>query len=794
MSDLFLGKMSIQNFKLIDSFILDINLMDYNLIMLDGPNGFGKTTLFDALELMITGTIQRIRSDDGRTTFGSDLFRKNPNQDCIIKMEFCSSKKKFTLLKRLKATTSLQRFRTEDFFKFETFLLPSFDSQENEYRTISQYDISEMFNVPNLERFYNLFYYIQQEENAHFLKRKSKERMDAVSQLFDTKPEEEEKQKLMKLQSKLKQLSTKVTNNLTETKKRYNYLKNELQTNKSDNISNVTFQCLLSHLENSKPWDIEMPVINTRESRDTIIKELRSLEDFKKKFQDFLNAKHNDEIEKALKNKLIVKYSILAALHINKFDEIENTKQVEDRLRELLSKLSREAFLKDPSSLNIEILSEIGYPINNYADEIKTLVTQIITDQKVAGNLAVLNKELIEVRDQFIDKFIQLTKSHTHVIGSDCPLCGQSWKEQNILIKSIDEKKQDFLKFYDEATKRIDEATKELYDNHFQKIIRYIEEYLLIPNNTIENEYFKELSKANKEKARINKFIEWSSSKGISIEGFLQKERVLPEDLSQRLDSVIQQISTKRIPVDDLYDVGSKFYNDFSSLYKENFNNSSENVKAVTIEQIRNKISYIEHMYFTGNTTQLQKVETEILALEDKIDKIGTKISGLKDIIQEYDTAIKQHWNRIMKDIEIPFYIYSGKIIQYYQKGLGVFIKEAELGEAKNIKFVSNDSSEHDAINYFSSGQISSLVISFTLALNKIYSNDGLGMILIDDPVQTMDELNMASLTELLRNEFPNKQIVLSTHEDHVSRYIRYKFQKYGKNTLQFNVKRELVN
>ncbi|WP_432749751.1 ATP-binding protein [Paenibacillus amylolyticus] len=93
MSDLFLGKMSIQNFKLIDSFILDINLMDYNLIMLDGPNGFGKTTLFDALELMITGTIQRIRSDDGRTTFGSDLFRKNPNQDCIIKMEFCSSKK-----------------------------------------------------------------------------------------------------------------------------------------------------------------------------------------------------------------------------------------------------------------------------------------------------------------------------------------------------------------------------------------------------------------------------------------------------------------------------------------------------------------------------------------------------------------------------------------------------------------------------------------------------------------------------------------------------------------------------
>ena len=35
-------------------------------------------------------------------------------------------------------------------------------------------------------------------------------------------------------------------------------------------------------------------------------------------------------------------------------------------------------------------------------------------------------------------------------------------------------------------------------------------------------------------------------------------------------------------------------------------------------------------------------------------------------------------------------------------------------------------------------------------------------VLLIDDPVQTMDEINMASFVELLRNEFKDKQIFIN--------------------------------
>ena len=167
---------------------------------------------------------------------------------------------------------------------------------------------------------------------------------------------------------------------------------------------------------------------------------------------------------------------------------------------------------------------------------------------------------------------------------------------------------------------------------------------------------------------------------------------------------------------------------------------------------------------------------------------ISEKISK---IIGIYENKIASHWRKIIRDIEIPFYIYSGKIIQNYQLGCGLFIREKDNYE-KSIMFVSGLENDHDVINYLSSGQLSGLVIAFTLALNKVYEQKALSVLLIDDPVQTMDEINIASFVELLRNDFRHKQIILSTHEEEISKYIRYKFSKYNLSTKRINVKNEL--
>lgn len=86
-----------------------------------------------------------------------------------------------------------------------------------------------------------------------------------------------------------------------------------------------------------------------------------------------------------------------------------------------------------------------------------------------------------------------------------------------------------------------------------------------------------------------------------------------------------------------------------------------------------------------------------------------------------------------------------------------------------------------------SSGQLAALVISFTLALNKRYSTNKL--LFVDDPIQTLDELNIVGLIDVLRNEFHDRQIFISTHEDQMSAYIRYKFLKYGIPSERLNFK-----
>ena len=88
-----------------------------------------------------------------------------------------------------------------------------------------------------------------------------------------------------------------------------------------------------------------------------------------------------------------------------------------------------------------------------------------------------------------------------------------------------------------------------------------------------------------------------------------------------------------------------------------------------------------------------------------------------------------------------------------------------------------------------SSGQLSGILLAFSLALHKIFVNDGLNIMLIDDPVQGMDDLNIVSFVELMRTEFPDIQLLISTHENSFAGYIGYKYKKYSLPVQRCNLK-----
>jgi len=75
------------------------------------------------------------------------------------------------------------------------------------------------------------------------------------------------------------------------------------------------------------------------------------------------------------------------------------------------------------------------------------------------------------------------------------------------------------------------------------------------------------------------------------------------------------------------------------------------------------------------------------------------------------------------------------------------------------------------------------------LVLNKVFDQSKLGTIFIDDPLQTLDEINSHSLVELLKYNFSQKQILLSTHEDRYSQFIQYKFNKFNLSNKSIRLK-----
>ncbi|MDO6679988.1 hypothetical protein [Shewanella sp. 4_MG-2023] len=85
-----------------------------------------------------------------------------------------------------------------------------------------------------------------------------------------------------------------------------------------------------------------------------------------------------------------------------------------------------------------------------------------------------------------------------------------------------------------------------------------------------------------------------------------------------------------------------------------------------------------------------------------------------------------------------------------------------------------------------SSGQISALSLSLFLALNKKYAKTA--FVFIDDPTQCMDEINIASFSDLLRVELRDRQVIMSTHEQDTSDYLCYRYGKAGLDRQQVNL------
>lgn len=791
-----LNSLHLHDFKLFDDVV--IYFSGVRLFVLDGPNGYGKTSVFDAIEYALTGQIKRVVNElniDKRLAYEENfLFRcsngkiftdtyveitlTSPEQNSLtIKREVCLGEGKENNPKNLKGNTT-------------TYI--TFDDgtgkKTKKYAKVDQANkiLSEWLG-DSVQSYFDEYYYISQEDRLIFLKRTESDRMQCLQRLFLMDEETAEKEALSKAQKSVKQLLDKLTN----IHNRVNEELGKMRVTGQQQAENLTpYTRLLPKTKRVCDWDNEEPVFSDEESLKNLKTRVLSMKMFLQNYPDYCRYVKNDWIDKIVQNgEILMQYAFLLNFYENdKLDAFWVQAERYKKITHLVQTASLQTPQRQIDKLDFNKLAavlEISFSterVESYQEQIRACKNRMTAVQKAKS-------ELQKLRNQLIDGCNVAKENNSYPFeDGKCPLCGHNWFSEKLLQQSVDQVKE-ALNAGNAADKvLIDEAIErltEIYEMHFSEKL---------------SEFFNKASYL--QDAHCNNMVERRSEIEASFfsidkklrEYDLQSEiQKLPLDAlkewDERFEILTGVLRAKQEPLSNSNYFDMHKDHQFEMMYMEYFDNHEAVIHCrneLPENGFNNKLTYLEQQYAIRQMKLFTTLQEKAEMLDKQFKRCKKLYEKLKDLIFVFDQTLRDYKKAVVMQIRIPFYFYSGRILQNYRGGLGILI---HMPKEESIRFSAYDRREHDALYTLSSGQLTAIVLALTLTLNRLYAQGQLRCILIDDPAQTMDELNTSSLVELMRTDFSDCQFVIATHEEDFSDYIRYKFEKYQLKTKHISMK-----
>ncbi len=779
MNNFKLVKVELRNFKAFKSKL--INIESGNLSLLDGPNGFGKTTFFDALELLFTGKVERYNNWDKdvtnqRVNFGRHPLLNEKVSDAdklVVEVKFSCNDQEL-ILKRETNASQLLNLRRLEFARFDLF-----EYTNSEWQKIdSPEKYIELTFGDNYLKNYGVMHYIQQEDSTQILKSKDTTKQDKINHLFNVEAYQSKINKvdgILKALGKLKgkPVVTKIQN-----------LKKEIATEKQQlsTLSNpIEYTRLIEEIKH--PWDHKkipenLDVIKTWLEERSDLSRLSHLVNNKKVFLDYrfnqnlktrlsLLDKQGVETDKAITPLLQFGHRLV---FIKEYSEhLALIKLAENYL--LATKKGLLASIKKDQALPSEKLYKECLK-NSNRDSLSTEVETLLVLSNSAGDL---EKTLNNIKRLHADITLEHV-SYTHQTkqdGEKCPTCGHPWDSYEELVKQLDKQKIQIDGALTKVSGDFTSKLKHVEESYVQPIRTLLKEYI----NTFKDKkpYLEQICQLSDQQVNFLTNLSDNYLKhGIEIKAYSSIDFDL--DVSLGIEKLKTRVTSQYRPVDF-----NLLEDDFDYLFQEILSSKDHLLEALEPEHVNLKRTFLRYQYSLAQRKGLKQKEQELEQQEKKLERVSEYHNKLKGLQKVYTDSIKKYISDVSQGIEILFHIYTGRLLQNYSQGLGLFIEH----NGDKISFRERSDSQIDALFSMSSGQLSALSIAFTLALNHKYAQNNL--LLIDDPVQTMDEINMSAFIDLLRYEFVNRQIFISTHEDHTSAYFRYKFSKAGLEKARIN-------
>lgn len=168
-----ISKIEVSNFKAFKNISLDLD--NLSLVTLDGPNGFGKTSIFDAIELLLTGQIKRISNlfskvmTKNKKNYEDNLFWniRSGEKDLVIKIEFFNQERRLTLARYASAQSLRQKAlnRADSFSQFNLYELTDFSSIDFSQENLRSNEYIEEFFGENFRENFCFLNYLEQGQN-----------------------------------------------------------------------------------------------------------------------------------------------------------------------------------------------------------------------------------------------------------------------------------------------------------------------------------------------------------------------------------------------------------------------------------------------------------------------------------------------------------------------------------------------------------------------------------------------------------------------------------------------------
>lgn len=765
-----ISKIEVSSFKAFKHILLDLG--ESSLLTLDGPNGYGKTSIFDAIELLLTGQINRIQNlfstllTKNKRDYADNLFWNNRSgdNDLCIKIEFIHGERKLILARHCPAAMFKKpaNNRADKYENFKLYELSEFESSDFTKSNLRDNSFLDEVFGKNFRENFAFLNYLEQGQNR-LLHTRVDERKDKLGNLFNISDIEDEIKSCNTIHSKL---TSYISN--PERKEKVESLTGEIATLRDTlkaEAGSVGYK-KLSTTDVQPIWDKEIlfPTYSAADhaAYQESVHKIISLLPLKATIKTRV---HNEAIEASIeRNEESLRSLAQFGRDLDKLDWLEVTKRGIDELERLAAIIKRGASM---------IKVEEAQLLPNWADGRLTWFELQIESrnslrEKNSTNANVI-AELEPLKRQLIDEH---KKSYPD--EQLCPLCGTDWEDHKSMVDAIEARTKQISESLSKDDKDLVNLIAAM-DAELKLINIHIQDSLKVIKSTYEPNLHAELTKIKLRLPAITQLMDKLKNDNIQFtDSFTESDDVVNE----RLENLKVTLRNKKQIEADALALPENWRETTSRAFKD-----LQDFYITTAEELKDKEQYISIKANEAQNVRLQICISDLKLIEKETlaaQKAQDKIKKLRDTLKETE---QRYTDQTISAIEFIFHIYSGRLIQNYQRGLGLFI---ESREGTQLRFLTAEKSEHDAVMSMSSGQVSALSLAFFLSLNKVYAK--VPLILIDDPSQSLDEINVASLTDLLRCELKHCQLIVSSHEDDISAYMRYRFDRAGLKTSSLNM------